>query len=635
MRKRKGRNRRRKVKQYRRSTLILLLSVIYCIVFVAPIFISQFSELSVSASVVATQASIDGLSTFIQIFCLLFGLTLFRFVWVLMWPLLCIFTATNNYMFNTFHTQVSKYAIAVMLEPKAREAESLITADLFIMLTLGVLLGIFGVLLLRRAKVEVQNRKMALLALAMAVGLITINQGSMSPPYPPYNFLTSTYQFAYERFLLTPDERRDIAQDGATIETSATNPLVVVVVLGESARGDHFSINGYERETTPLLEKRQNLINFKNTISCGVWTRVAVPCLMTRATISDMSLMYTETSFISVFKKLGFRTSWLSTQGKTAIHYPVTPIAYEADEHIMLEEQQVLDNTIKDEQLLPLLEKRLKEQDKPLLIVLHTYGSHWQYSARYTKDFERYKPVCETTLSRNYDENTQLGEIKDCYTDTQALINSYDNSILYTDYVLDEVIKRLEGKNALFVFTSDHGESLGERGRFLHGHDSAMENRSVPMFWWASDSYIAENPNRWQALVKKSTEGSTHDVIFHSVLGCAGVKSTLVDDALNLCHSDTPLPAVEESQAATEPAAVTQEPSATAPAEKETDTNSETTPPDDEVEEKPVEEKEDSNAESEAVKTVDSYLKRSLKKQAMRQPSTYAMDERLLLELMK
>ena len=542
MRKRTARrHRRRKITLYSRGSLVLLLTVVYMAVFVAPIFIQQFKEVNnVGGDVLLWQAILDGITTFIQIFCLLFGLTVLRVVWVILWPLLCVLTALSDYMIQTFHSNVSSDSVAVILESTSREISSFLNISLLLTLLSGLFLGIFGNILLKREKKDVRNRKAASMALVMALCIIVINEGSMSTRYAPYNFLTAAYQYGYQRYAAASD-RLDISETPATFKATGTKPLVIVVVLGESARGDHFSINGYGRETTPLLQQRKNLVDFKDTISCGVWTRISVPCILTRATEADKSAIFTETSFISVFKKLGFKTAWFGAQGKFSMADPVTELSAEADEHVLLEEKQILDNTIKDEQLLPLLDKQLEQQTQPLLIILHTYGSHWQYSARYTKPFERYTPVCETTLSRKYSELDQVGEIKSCPAD--ALVNSYDNSILYTDFILDQVMKRLENKNALFVYTSDHGESLGEHGRYLHGHDEAIENHTVPMFWWASDEFVAANANHWQQLVKKSAAPSSHDVIFHSVLDCAGVTSTLIDPALSLCNDGTTAPA--------------------------------------------------------------------------------------------
>ena len=540
MKKRYGRNRHRKAKLYPRSGLILLLAVVYSIVFIAPIFVQQFKGVNVPTNVLMWQAAQDALTCFVQVFWLLFGLTVFRLIWFILWPLLCLLTGLSVYMVSTFHTQISKNVVAVFLESNSREASNFINADLILALVSAASIGIFGVILFRREKKEPRNRHIAFMALLSVIALITINGGSMATRFPPYNFLTAAAQYAFERmdFLSTP--RKNIAEYGAEIHTTGDKPLVIVLVIGESARGDHFSINGYGRETTPLMQQRKNLINFKDTTSCGVWTRISVPCLLTRATEKDKTAMYTETSLISLFKSLGFYTAWLGMQN--AIDFPLIDIVHEADYFTLLEGSQFLDNTMKDEQLLPLMDKALSDHPGPTLIVLHTIGSHWQYSARYPLAFERYTPVCGATLSRKYDVKSQLAEIRDCYNNHEALINSYDNSILYTDFILNEVIKRLENKNALFMFASDHGESLGENGKFLHGNEDAADNHIVPMFWWASDEFIAANQNRWQALVKKNAAPSSHDVIFHSVLDCVGVSSKLIDPALSLCHEDTPAP---------------------------------------------------------------------------------------------
>ncbi len=661
MRKRKGRNRRRKPKLYRRSSLILLLTIIYSGIFVAPIFIQQFKEVHVAKDVLLGQASLDAITTFVQIFCLLFGLTVLRIVWVILWPLLTIFTAISNYMVTTFHAQVSKDSVAVVVESTSREMSNFLNLDLIISLLSALTLGILGVLLIRREKKETHNFRVAAIIMLLTIGVITINDGSMSTRFPPYNFLTAATQYALERTSFLSTTRKNISEFPSQIHTVGNMPLTVVLVLGESARGDHFSINGYEKETTPFIQQRKNLVNFKNTSSCGVWTRISVPCILTRATEGDKSAIYSETSLISLFRSLGFKTFWLGTQN--AIDHPLIDIIHEADTFNLLENKQFLDNTVKDEELLPLMDKALEDQSSPTLIILHTFGSHWQYSSRYPEAFEKFKPTCAMTLSRHYDTATQISEIKDCSSNNEALVNSYDNSILYTDYILDQVMHRLEGKNALMMYTSDHGESLGEGGRFLHGYETAPENHIVPMFWWASDDFIKNNPARWQSLTKKNIDPSSHDVIFHSVLDCAGISSPVIDPSLSLCR-DAP-PASQEATASPFPMPVIESPASepanttapsTAPAavldekmkepvskpEAATDTgNSEDQATDDEdgpdanskrtePAKEPVETKEPQvHNESEP------YLKTRFFSARHRTNSAYAFDEGLLLQLTK
>lgn len=547
MRKRKGRNRRRKPTLYRRISLIGLLALIYAAVFVAPVFIAQFGAAHIGPDILLQQAALDAVTSFIQIFCLLFALTLLRFVWILVWPLLCLLSGLTDYMVSTYHAQISPDSVAVFMESNAREASNFFNAGLIVSLLASLAVAIFGLALMKREKKEPRNRRAALVALLLTIGLIGINGGSMASRFPPYNFLTAASQYAVGRLDFASTTRKNIGA-GAAIHTIGDKPQVIVLVIGESARADHFGLNGYERDTTPLLRQVKNLVNFKQTSSCDVWTRIAVPCMLTRATEANKSAIYSETSLISMFKGLGFATAWFGAQN--AIDHPLIDIIHEADSYNMLESRQFLDNTIKDEELLPLMDKALEDQSGPVLIVLHTFGSHWQYSARYTPEFEKFTPACAMSLSRHYDAATQISEIKECAGNQEALVNSYDNSILYTDYILDQVIRRLQDKNALMMYTSDHGESLGENGRYLHGYETAPDNRAVPMFWWASDDFIAANPERWQNLVKKSDAPSSHDVIFHSVPDCAGVTSPMIDPALSLCHGEDAAPAPQSVPAA-------------------------------------------------------------------------------------
>ncbi len=517
----------------RRSAIVLVLVGLYIALFVAPLFLRQYALLAGTPDRYG-QETLDALSTFVEIFCLVFALSITRMVWLILWPLLLIFSAIADYMIVTFQAQISKDSIAAFFEVTSREVNNFLSLELLANLLYAALLAIAGIILVARERPEPNNRRAAAVALILSLAIVLGNEGSMATPYPPYNFLTAAWQYAYERISVASAGRRDISQDAHYV--AGDEPLTIVIVIGESARSDHFSINGYGRETSPLMEKRHNLINFRDTTSCGVFTRVSLPCILTRATAKNKAPSYRETSLISVFKRLGFATSWFGAQGKFATADPTTAISGEAATRVLLEEREFLDNQVRDEQLLPLLDQALKNSLAPSLIVLHMYGSHWQYSARYPTSFERFTPTCIMTLSRERAVEKQVDEIKACGKNLDALVNSYDNSILYTDYFLDQVITRLEKKNALFVFTSDHGESLGEGGRFLHGHDNAPENYRVPMFWWASDKFIGQHRAQWDELMHKSNFSASHDVIFHSILDCAGVSSPVIEKSLSLCH---------------------------------------------------------------------------------------------------
>jgi glucan phosphoethanolaminetransferase (alkaline phosphatase superfamily) len=112
----------------------------------------------------------------------------------------------------------------------------------------------------------------------------------------------------------------------------------------------------------------------------------------------------------------------------------------------------------------------------------------------------------------------------------------YDNSILYTDYVLSEIIARLKNKNAILFYTSDHGESLGENGAYGHGGDNIPEQMTVPFFIWTSDAFNKNNPQMWQKILANDKKEINYKYLFHSVLDCSGIKSDIIDSNLSLCR---------------------------------------------------------------------------------------------------
>jgi glucan phosphoethanolaminetransferase (alkaline phosphatase superfamily) len=233
-----------------------------------------------------------------------------------------------------------------------------------------------------------------------------------------------------------------------------------------------------------------------------------------------------ETSFLSVFKKLGFATYWLASQRIQQFMTSKSSSNFydEVDFFMILPGGSFLYRIDrKDSDLLPFFETALNENKKNL-IVLHTSGSHWDYSARYTKDFEVFKPVCQIKKK----------DYSSCSLD--EMLNMYDNSILYTDNFIASVIEKLRNRNAILFYTSDHGESLGENGVFGHAGDNIEEQMNVPFFVWTSDKFKAANPEMYSNLSKNSNREISYKFLFHSILDCSSIKGDIVDEDLSLCR---------------------------------------------------------------------------------------------------
>lgn len=296
----------------------------------------------------------------------------------------------------------------------------------------------------------------------------------------------------------------------------------IILVIGESARSDHFSPNGYERKTNPELEKR-GVISYKNVISCGNQTRISVPCLLTRNTVEDHKNLLKETSLISIFRAADFSTAWYSNQ--RVMHENDTVTTSIANEAESLYFTKLSYNNARDEFLLPKIKEFVSDGRNAKMLVVHTIGSHWSYDHRYDTVHEKFNPVCSASTQRACSKN--------------ELINSYDNSILYTDWFIAKIIDELAQKNAMLIYVSDHGESLGEDGFFSHGQEQfRKEQRMVPLIVWASEIYKKSYPARIKSAKDKRNLPLSHDSIFHSALDCAGIEAQTIQKPLSLCSDN-------------------------------------------------------------------------------------------------
>jgi glucan phosphoethanolaminetransferase (alkaline phosphatase superfamily) len=246
----------------------------------------------------------------------------------------------------------------------------------------------------------------------------------------------------------------------------------------------------------------------------------------------NVDLSFEETSVVSVFNKLHFDTSLIGSQ---SIHRylrsrPESSNFYD-DFHFTLFPSGGVSMSMKlrpyDEDLFPYIDGLLDSKNKKnRFIVVHTAGSHWDYDSKYTKEFEKFTPTCAS-------ENTATDQAS---CKISSLVNSYDNTILYTDYIISEIIKKFKNKYAIIIYTSDHGESLGEDGRLAHGGEfAAREQVEVPFFVWASDKYIQKNKEKFENIKSKLGKELSHDYIFHSLLDCANIESEAINKNLSIC----------------------------------------------------------------------------------------------------
>jgi lipid A ethanolaminephosphotransferase len=303
---------------------------------------------------------------------------------------------------------------------------------------------------------------------------------------------------------------------------------VTVLVVGETARADHFSLNGYSRATNPLLSKVPDLLSFTQVYSCGTNTAVSLPCMFSGIGSDAFSSERAgrQEGLLDMLKRAGFSVLWRENQaGCYGVCKRVpTEVLDQAGSRIFFERGQSL-----DENLLHGLEGKIDGMSGDVFIVLHMMGSHGPtYYKRYPPAFEHFKPACkESQFSR-----CELSEI----------INSYDNTLVYTDSVLGRLIELLrlkdqQGMATAMLYVSDHGESLGEANLYLHGlpYRLAPEaQKHVPLLVWLSPNYQAEARVDVGCLAQQRHEPASHDNLVHSVLGLLDVETSVYIRGLDI-----------------------------------------------------------------------------------------------------
>ena len=354
----------------------------------------------------------------------------------------------------------------------------------------------------------------------------------------PVNVCYNLY-LAFERDAASENYReasRDFKFD-ARSEHSATAPEVYVMVVGETARAHNFSLYGYPRNTNPLLSKTPGIKAFPNVTTQSNTTHKSVPMLLSAASAEDFERLFHEKGILAAFKEAGFHTVFISNQLPN--HSFIDFLGEQADEHYFLKKEDASQGNHYDEDLLQKLDEILPLADasssahyhyryRKLFVVLHSYGSHFNYQERYPRSFAYFKP---DSRSEAKSENRR------------DLLNAYDNTIRYTDYILHGIVERLqkwEGvqtktdgvydqPTSAMLYTSDHGENIfdDERSLFLHAAPKASDYElHVPFIIWTSDGFSKQYPDILKALGEnRSKQVQSSLSAFHTMLGIGGIQT--------------------------------------------------------------------------------------------------------------
>jgi|TARA_B110000305_G_C19426981_1_gene634138 lipid A ethanolaminephosphotransferase len=511
-----------------------------CLVVLSSLYITVFGNVALfnklidwypeSGSSLLAVASL-GLFQFLLLIVIVSAVTCHGwFKWVL--GLICLLTAVSSYFSDTFGIVIDRQMLLNALETNAAEASDLFTIKFF-----AYLLGLFVLPTIFLFKIKVFQQRIfrrlaahlilcvsSLSGLALLVFTFSSFYVSFFREHyelraysSPIDAIYASYQFIKKDLMAHQSVFMSIGDDAEVPEDDIHRELMILVV-GETARSDHFSLNGYERLTNPLLSKR-DIVSFNSVRSCGTSTAISVPCMFSIDTKSefDVSVASRKENALDVLTRAGVAVLWRDNNSSSK--GVADRVTYENFRDPKL--NPVCDLECRDVGMLSGLDQFIQSHpNEDILIVLHQMGSHGPaYHERVPKDRQHFQPTCQTN---QLDQCTSV-----------EIINSYDNTILYTDYFLDQVLSFLvqyDGAyETAFMYISDHGESLGEKGIYLHGLPYVIApdaQTRVPMivgFGRNNDDFDITQ------LSRTKDQAISHDVVFHTLLGIFEVDSDVYE----------------------------------------------------------------------------------------------------------
>jgi lipid A ethanolaminephosphotransferase len=455
-------------------------------------------------------------------------------------PVIALFLLLSSlaaYFMDSYGVIIDESMLRNVMKTDLNESLDLLSLRLFLYF---LLLGLLPAVLVMTVRLKPQVFRQALkqrlllsigslftgLALIFAFGS---SYASFFREHKPLRFYTNPTYYIYstgkvvrQELTAPPGDARRIAEDAHLPEEHPHRELLIFV-LGETARYDRFSLNGYERETNPLL-KNEEIFAFSNFWSCGTSTAVSVPCMFSiydKDSYSESAVQSTE-NVLDVLKREGVEILWRDNNSDSkgvALRVPY-------ENFRSPDKNPECDTECRDIGMLSGLQEYIDSHaDSEMLIVLHAMGNHGPaYYKRYPDSFERFNPACKTN------------QLEEC--SREEIDNAYDNAILYTDYFLSEVIALLKRNSENFetgmIYISDHGESLGEHGVYLHGMPymlSPENQRHVPAFMWFGESY--DEIDR-VALAGKLGRKYSHDNLFHTILGLLEIQTSEYDRDMDI-----------------------------------------------------------------------------------------------------
>ncbi|MGD2167436.1 MAG: phosphoethanolamine--lipid A transferase, partial [Gammaproteobacteria bacterium] len=461
---------------------------------------------------------------------------------------LLVSAAAVGYFMSYYGVVIDPSMIRNVMETDVREASPLLTSDFLLHVAA---FGLVPAGLVSLWPLRSSGWRRALCARTVAVvGSVLLLSGSLYANFGPVSFfahqnhalrmqinpfypLFALYAYGTRADDAPPPVREPLPAERIAGGSSHSKPTLFVFVMGETARADRFSLNGYARDTNRYT-RDYDIVNFPHVTSCGTSTADSVPCIFSRFSHDDFShaKFAKHESLFQTLERLGIEVAWRdnSTGCKRICDEENFEELAGAGDPVFCHNDVCV-----DEILLDGFSGLVADDPKDRFIVLHQRGSHGPAYYTDTPQFAKaWLPECNSPGIRN--------------CDSASINNAYDNTMLYTDYFLARLIEALKGQSdryqtAMF-YVSDHGESLGEKGLYLHGLPYALapaEQTHVPMLFWASDDFYADHSIDERCMQRVAAAPITHDVVFHSILPLFDIVSPTEDHKLDIfaeCRSE-------------------------------------------------------------------------------------------------
>lgn len=477
-----------------------------------------------------------------------------RWLW---WLLILVAALAQHYML-TYRVVMDPGMLANVLQTDRREVADLLGPRMLLSVVAVLLLPTWWLLRLRLVAAPLwrqvwRNALLLLAGLGLVAASVTLASRDLAPLMRNHkevryllNPLASLYSgaVALQRQWFSHTRTLVAMTDGAALGPTYvhdTRPMLFVLVVGETARADHFALNGYGRDTNPELARIGDVLSWRNATSCGTSTLASLPCMFSPLARSAFESRDNEyETLLDVVQAAGLAVLWLDNQSGCKGVCDRVPHAYAAEGLDATQRQALCDGgECRDEAMLAGLDARLAalpqaQRERGVLLVLHQMGSHGPaYYKRSGQAAKRFLPECRTEV------------LADC--DHDALINAYDNSIVATDAFLARTIDWLGQRTARddvgLLYLSDHGESLGEYGLFLHGMPYSLApevQKHVPFIAWFSAPLRQRLALSQRCLAGQLDAPLSHDNLYSTVLGVLDVRSPSYQrglDAFAACRS--------------------------------------------------------------------------------------------------